>query len=656
MRMQSWKRWLKYAFLNIKEGRVSDIKASRRSATRLLIEVLEDRVVPTSVNTFYVGTSADYAITNDTAPSGLSNGDTVTWNPGAGSTLGASVPGLTYGTNAFGSINAAIAAASNGDSIKVGPGTYNERVAVTKSVSLLGNQQGADARTGRVAAPEAIIDGSTLGGTVSIKANNVTVDGFTVQGDSSFTAGLLAGITTKEASINGSPAGTVAGLHIFNDIVQNVPQGISPGGDLAVIEDNLIRNTIAGQGQFDGFSGLDSDRGLTNALIDSNKFVNNAQYSIHIIGFNGNTPVTTSGNTVSNNQMDSELDLSDNTNAQIIGNKIVNSPTGGITLGEGDNGITITNNEVSLNAASAQQGGFGAFRVKDYSGGFAPNSNVTVTGNKFLGGTFGYGMHVDAGTFTGTLVLSLNQFAGGLAAIQNDDPALNIDASAVYWGTTSEASVSSTIQGAGAAKVDFTPLLNNNETLANQNVVGFQPDTSSLTVHTAGAQTGVTGRITEAIGLVAALGTVVIHPGTYAENVNVNKAITLAGTATINGPLAFGAPGAILSPGITPAIGSLTTGAVTFAANTAFTVSINGPNSTSYDQLIASGVTLSNAQLNVNLDYIPAPTDSFTLIKNTGTQNISEALQGLPEGQQLQINGYTFQITYHGGGASVTSS
>src|SRR6188472_1506977 len=86
-------------------------KTKRRSVVPQL-EALEDRVL-LSVNTLYVDNAADLVVTNDQGAPGLDNGDTVTWNPGAGSALGAAVPGLTFGTTAFSSIGAAYTAGVN---------------------------------------------------------------------------------------------------------------------------------------------------------------------------------------------------------------------------------------------------------------------------------------------------------------------------------------------------------------------------------------------------------------------------------------------------------------------------------------------------------------------------------------------------------------
>ena len=361
--------------------------------------------------------------------------------------------------SAFGKINDAVTASANGDVIKVGPGTYNERVVLNKSLTLLGNQKGVDARTGRLQAIESIVDGSTLGGAISVKANNVTIDGFTVQGDASLVTGIDAAITTAEDTVN------LTGLHVFNDIVQNTPVGISPSGDLVIIQHNLIRNTIdSADDSVVGNSGIDTERGLTNARIDSNKLVGNTDYSIHITSADPD-PVNAanaapnplnSGNIISNNDMDSELDLTANFNAIISGNKVNNSWTGGITLGGWDDHITITGNLVL-----GVEEFFSAFRVKDYfalnGGKPRPNTNFTVSNNNFLGGALGNGMRVSLGSITTPLSLSYNQISGGGATILNEDTTFPIVSLGNDGNLTRATSAGTALLDSGVVTFQATP-------------------------------------------------------------------------------------------------------------------------------------------------------------------------------------------------------
>jgi nitrous oxidase accessory protein NosD len=111
----------------------------------------------------------------------------------------------------FTTIQSAVNAANPNDTIVVDAGVYSENVTVNKPLTLQGAEAGVDARTRSGA--ETIVDGTGNSGRTpfSVTANDVTIDGFTVQGATSgnqFGYGVLLG------------AGT-SGAHIVNDILQN---------------------------------------------------------------------------------------------------------------------------------------------------------------------------------------------------------------------------------------------------------------------------------------------------------------------------------------------------------------------------------------------------------------------------------------------------
>src|SRR5262245_60707635 len=185
--MLRWLHQLQHKYVGYTDRSGSHKKLSGSKYRRLLLETLEDRLVPA---TLYVDNFADLVeVTNHGSTVGVvETGDEVKWDPGAGSAHGGAVGGsgglfynqISGGQGAFSSIAAAFAAGSNGDTIKIGPGTFTEFFGSwNKSISVLGNQTGVDART-RTGVPETVMNDTH--GAFNITASNVTIDGLTMQG------------------------------------------------------------------------------------------------------------------------------------------------------------------------------------------------------------------------------------------------------------------------------------------------------------------------------------------------------------------------------------------------------------------------------------------------------------------------------------------
>src|SRR5436309_9643670 len=158
-------------------------------------------------------------------------------------------------TPAFPTISAAVGAASPGDTIKVCPGMYPELVTVNKTLTFLGAQASVDARTRAVPLTSESVVGAP-DGAFQIEANNVVIDGFTIQGVVSnpsappFT-GLGAGIWT-----NPGFSGTEGGHQILNNIIQLNIVGIYLNNTCVfgtLVRFNFIRdNTVAGAASGNG--------------------------------------------------------------------------------------------------------------------------------------------------------------------------------------------------------------------------------------------------------------------------------------------------------------------------------------------------------------------------------------------------------------------
>src|SRR4030095_3919152 len=99
------------------------------------------------------------------------------------------------------------------------------------------------------------------------------------------------------------------------------------------------------------------------------------------------------------------------------------------------------------------------------------------------------------------------------------------------------------IAGPASANFDYTPFLGLGTDTSP--TFGFQGNFSDLHVVASGAQVGVTGRLTEAVGLLTATGTLHIHTGTYSDTLDTTgKAVTVSagtspGQVTINGNLSI---------------------------------------------------------------------------------------------------------------------
>src|ERR1700693_6203307 len=244
-----------------------------------------------------------------------------------------------------------------GDTIKVPPATYHESVNIDKSLTLQGAQAGVDARTRSGA--ESVIDNACS--PVQINSDNVTLDGFTVQGSTMADPCTIVGIWMNSA----------VGAQILNNIVQNNISGIeldNSGATPAKVQFNLIQNNN-NPGPGSG-NGIETDFGLVNATIDNNKFIGQTSSSIVF-------EAPTSSVTISNNTLDAGIAMFISTGISITGNtSIGNTADGTIYLGGGDSSVTISSNVL--------ENGIEGVVIEDpFSIG--PNSNVTVSSNCIAG-------------------------------------------------------------------------------------------------------------------------------------------------------------------------------------------------------------------------------------------------------------------------------
>jgi parallel beta-helix repeat protein len=301
----------------------------------------------------------------------------------------------------YATIQQAVTAANPHDTIRVDPGTYAEQVTVNKTLTLEGAQHGVDAR-GR-SGPESIVTGVGNGGKTPfyVTANDVTLDGFTVQGATNanqFGFGILLGAGQH-------------GAHVLNNIVQDNIAGLSLANnsttDQAVIQHNLFKdNNQPGAAQGTGIYTDQFNAGgtLSDVLIDGNTFSGQQDgfgtgSGIGFSSTDATKPAT--GITISNNVFngnDRGLYAFSLTASTITDNTFENatgSQTADIRIFEGVNGLTIKCNTLENGAGRA-------IRVSNAGTGLPNATNITVTLNSISGYPVA-GLEVNSGSYTGTL-------------------------------------------------------------------------------------------------------------------------------------------------------------------------------------------------------------------------------------------------------------
>lgn len=309
-------------------------------------------------------------------------------------------PGGTNGC--FATIGAAVAAATAGDTINVAAGTYNEQVILSKANLILrGAQAGVVACSRAGGVNESVI--THANGPLQIIADNVTVDGFTLQGA---TGGLAAGIHA---------VGNFSGYRVLNNLIQNNVIGLfinSNGTNPTLVQGNRLRNnTNAGSGSGTGIS---SDGQLKNTTLRQNCFSGQTTASILITGAAQRNADLFANLIIAENSAVGErfLELNFAKTVTISGNRVADAPafTGSgsagvaISIGGGNSGVTLEGNSIT-NALVGSQNAAPAILVRNRVQ--AINSDVSVRCNRITG-NLGGGLVVQADAYTGNVVAENN--------------------------------------------------------------------------------------------------------------------------------------------------------------------------------------------------------------------------------------------------------
>lgn len=318
------------------------------------------------------------------------------------------------GNAVYPTIQSAVDAAAPNATITVDAGTYEEDVTIGKPVTLKGARAGVDARDSSRGSGETVLRGIIFNTTersnaLYIAANDVTIDGFTIQ-DQTGPAGRGAGVVLRGRLADGTAA-PVAGTHIINNIIQSNSSGIylanASASDAAVIQHNVIsKNNNPGTNNGRGIysDGDVSGDNLTNVLIDANTFIGNVGDGTSgnpeaAVGLEAQSAGKQSNITITNNYMDQNgkgVLVYNATGVTITGNTITNSTdaTSAALRVEGNvQNLLIQNNNISNNKGAA-------IRITQRFLGLS--SGITVKNNNITGNVGG-GLIADPLSLSGSL-------------------------------------------------------------------------------------------------------------------------------------------------------------------------------------------------------------------------------------------------------------
>lgn len=486
--------------------------------------------------TLYVAPT--FAITNDVAPPGLSNGDTVTWDAGQPDQQ----TGLTYGTNAFTDIQSAVNASSSGDTVRVAAGTYplSAAINVTTPLTILGPQANVDPRpsvgsTRVEGGPnEAVLDGGgTVADTLKIAANNVTINGFDLR-------------NTLDEVIDTNPAAVYSNAQILDNFVhhainptggkgirfQGVSNGVVKDNDVYDVRDTGIEIGSGSAGSSPGAVVSDNEVHDLGAGGTSNS----ALYAF-AVPYATNINVTFQGNLVYNFGGDDAIKVGSKNGADraLTGGSVLDNVVHDVV----EDGITInaSNTLVSGNEVYNSSSDNAAIYVEHSNGGDTIQNNY-LHNNTASAATILIG---DTTTAPTGVVVSGNSIANNThntLVFRDLGLGHTVDASANWWGSADPTVVAASVVSTTPGQVDFTPWLNSG-TDTSSTTPGFQPDYSALTVApaTISPEFGAAGRINEGIQDVAAGGTVTVLNGVYNEGVDLNKNAVVAISGSIGGAI-----------------------------------------------------------------------------------------------------------------------
>ena len=213
----------------------------------------------------------------------------------------------------FNTIQEAVNTASPEDIIYVYNGTYYENIVVNKTVSLIGEDK-----------YNAIVDGNSAGNVINVTAENVNINGFTIQnsGTTSVESGIHLSYNISGSNISCNIIGNnLYGIRLY-DSSNNILTGnrVSNNG-YGIYLHSSSYNTLVGNIVTDNAQGICLKWASHSNVLVANNVSNNLYDGIWTCSSNNNMLAR---NSVSNNKIGIDVCMSSNNNA-IFHNNFINN-------------------------------------------------------------------------------------------------------------------------------------------------------------------------------------------------------------------------------------------------------------------------------------------------------------------------------------------
>ena len=395
--------------------------------------------------------------------------------------------GGTWGSNTpcYPTIQLAINYSSNGDEIIVNAGTYTEALIINKGVTLLGANAAVSPNTGsRVT--ESIIN-LAGGSQIRFNSNSISMKGF-----------RIINLTQQGAIISGggiTSTTTSSNVTIEKNLFENLSgNAVYTSGSISnwTVTDNKIQNVTTYSGNYG--SGLSFWVNATNLTVTNNTFSNLSYEGIQLICYGSSNIFNIQNNTFSNIAK-SGMNIATNLNNVLIQNNTITNANTSLSSTEGGMKLqslnTVTNTVISNNTVSGS-----------YNGIYV-HSNITTLVGK------------------GIVVTNNNLSNNSNFSINNAAAAGTLTATSNYYGTTSN--VCSKISGS----VTYMPF--NITSDVSGTGTGYNPVRNTT-------QNTYFCTIQSAIDAATANDVIVVPAGTYAESLNINKALSILGPNASTSP------------------------------------------------------------------------------------------------------------------------